>query len=557
MSAHTKKPRLIREPAGTQHLRMITRWIHIIRPAIVTATLGLALIVLPPGIYNKVPMAIILVGTYVLSALYVLAHRIKGINTKLMGVEIGFDIFIITVIIHYTGTIESSFVGFYFLAIMCASFYFRRLVTMLFTSLAAAFYAAYILLYLNLTETAYSAAATYNVSVQVTMYVILMYTVGVLSSSLSERILKKDTALISALKLLREARLDTSDILQSMSNGLLTITMTGYIVYCNRAAASILRLGGSLEGRRYDLLFGERFSELTAVVKTELTGKAASSDHEITVYADDGAPIPIGLTIVPLYDIDRSRRGIIINFKDLTEKQKLMEMLRQSDRMAAIGELSAAIAHEIRNPLASIGNAAELLQDNMPESDKPHVTKLLSIIEKESERLQRISNDFLAFARVRDPESTAIPLKRIIDDILLLIANDPRNTGDVSINNLIGGDLVVLFDEDHLKQCLINIIINALDALDGSGEIVLTTERNAELAPGYLRLIIYDSGPGFVKEAAGRMFEPFFSTKGGGTGLGLAQVRKLVIANNGRILARNRDGAGAELALDIPLRGDD
>ena len=536
---------------------LITRWMHILRPAIVTATLGTAILIYPKGMIDKTPITIFLIGTYLLTFLYFIAHRITGVNLPLLATEIAFDIFLITAIIHYTGNLESSFVGLYFLSIMCASFFFRRRITILFTTLTALFYSLYITLYLNLSGEETAAIVKYNVTIQIILYCIVMFVVGILSSSFSERIIKKDTALISALRLLKEAQLDTSDILQSMTNGLLTITMSGYIIYSNSAVGKILDLEHeSPNGKRYDLMLGDRAWEMADIIRKELARSAGMIDYEITVYDRDGRAIPIGMTVVPLYDTDKSRRGIIINFRDLTEKNKLLEMVRQADRMAAIGELSAAIAHEIRNPLASITNAVELLREDAPHGGDSQMGNLLNIIEKESSRLQRISTDFLTFARVKEPDIKPVHLKNTIEDILLLIENDPRKTKSISIRNLIDDELIVLFDEDHLKQFFFNIIINSLDALDGSGEIVIAAEKTLGLDPAYIRLVIYDTGPGIPDIAAGHIFEPFFSTKPEGTGLGLAFVRKLVIANRGRILAQNREGAGAEIALDIPLYGD-
>lgn len=539
---------------------MITRWMLIMRPAIVTATLGAAILIIPKGMMDKTPIVVIVFGTYLLALLYWLAHYLSEIHRPLLATQIAFDIFIITVIIHYTGGAESSFVGFYLLSIMCASLFFRRLVTFLFSTQAVVFYVLYITLYMYYFGP-YSEPSLipddvkYNVALQTIMYIVVMYAVGFISSTFAERIIKKDTALISALKLLKEARLDTSDILQSMTNGLITVNIIGYIVYMNKAAEKILQIeSGEAEGRLYSDVLEDRAHELVKVIDSELVEVSGVLEKEINVFNRNGYPIPLGLTAAPLYDTDKSRRGIIINFKDLTEKNKLIEMIRESDRMAAIGELSAAIAHEIRNPLASISNAAELLNESCEENNS-QISKLLNVIEKESERLQRISTEFLGFAGVKVPKIHKLNLKKTIEEVLILLENDPRNTDSISIRNNIDESIYVQFDEDNLKQLIINILINSLDALEGNGEIVIDSEDNRQFDDRYVRLVIYDNGPGFPDEALGHMFEPFFSTKKEGSGLGLAMVRKLVISNHGRVLAQNKEGAGAEIAFDIPLDG--
>ena len=534
---------------------MVIRWMLILRPAIVTATLGVAMLIYPQGMINKTPIGVIVVGTYVLTILYWLAHKFSGIFRTLLAIQLAFDVFTITVIIHYTGNIESPFVGFYFLVIMCGSLFFRRLVTILFTVQAIVFYVVYNSLYLFNSEL--NIEYVHYVQLQTILYSVLMFGIGLLSSIFAERLFKKDTELTSALRLLVEAKLDTSDILQSMTNGLITVNMQGTIVYLNHSAERILQINSrDATGRNYRDVLGSRAGEMGQVIERGLLREDANTEREIQVNETNGHPVPIGLTSVPLYDTDKSRRGIILNFKNLTERKKLLEMIRQADRMAAIGELSAAIAHEVRNPLASMGNAIEVLKDIL-ESDEPHVGKLLNIIEKESNRLHRISSDFLDFARVKDSRAAKLDLRRIVEDVVLLIENDPRMTTDVSIQNEINTPVFVKFDEDHLKQLMINIIINSLEAMKGRGEISIRTENKVPMEKSFIRLVIYDNGSGFPEDTLKQVFEPFFSTKRGGTGLGLALVRKLVISNHGRVLARNREGAGAEIALDIPVYGDE
>ena len=531
---------------------IIARWMLIIRPAVVAATLGAAMFMFP----QKTSLAVVVSGTFILTFLYWLAHYFSGISRLLLATQIAFDVFIITVIIHYTGGFDSSFVGFYLLSIMCASLFFGRLATLLFSTQSAVFYVIYLfILSPNLDSTFVPENMRVNIF-QAVLYCVLMYGVGFLSSYFAEKVRGKDTALTNVLKLLKEAKLDTMDILQSMTNGLITIDTAGRIIYMNKVAENILQTDRRIAvGKKYVDVFASRNEELIKVFILQLVNTSHVSEKEIDIYRKDGSIIPIGLTSMPLYDIDGSRRGVIVNFKSLTEKKKLLEMIRQSERMAAIGELSAAIAHEIRNPLASIGNAAEILSENTDEKD-PHFSSLLNVIEKESGRLQRLSTDFLNFARTKAPDIKPLNLKEAIDDVLALIDNDPRKTNDIIIRNNVDGNTMVLFDVDHLQQLVINIIINSIQAIEDHGVIGIGLEDDPSYSDDYIRLIFSDTGPGFPEEALGHMFEPFFSTKKDGTGLGLALVRKIAVINHGRVFARNRDGGGAEVTLDMLISGD-
>jgi len=536
---------------------MIVRWMLIVRPAIVTATLGFAMLILPQGVINKMPLVIVVFGTYILTFLYWFTHRISGISRSLLATQIVFDIFIITVIIHYTGGYESSFVGFYLLSIMCASLFFRKIVTFLIATQGALFYILYLFILGPQLDSSLKIAEEIRVSViyQAVLYSALMYGFGWFSSYYSEKLRGKDTALTNALKLLKEARLDTSDILQSMRNGLITIDKAGRIMYMNRVAEEILQVNQVVAvGKTYTDVFSERAEELVKILDKQLINTSQILEREINVLDGKGSVIPLGLTSMPIYDTDGSRRGAMLNFKDLTEKNKMLEMIRQSERMAAVGELSAAIAHEIRNPLASIYNAAEILSESLEKKD-PQMTKLINVIEKESDRLNRISSDFLQFSRIKNPEVNHVKLKLVVEDVLTLIENAPQKTKDIKITNNIDENMIVFFDGDQLNQLILNIIINSLEALDGRGKIEIKVDSNFNSSKKFLRIIFIDDGPGFPEEALGHMFEPFFSTKKNGTGLGLALVRKIVIANHGRVFARNREEGGAEIVLDMLVNG--
>jgi len=517
----------------------------IIRPAVVTATLGAAVIVLPLEYIEKTPIMIVVLGTYLLTLLYWIAQYVSGVSRLLLSTQIAFDIFIITVIVHYTDGPDSFFFGFYLLSIMCASLFFRRLVTYLFVTQAAIFYLYDLFVLPDIVPKGS------DIVFQTALYILLMYAVGFLSNYYAEKVRGKDTALMNALRLLKDAKLDTWDILQSMTNGLITVDTDGRIIYMNAVAEEILEIeSGYAVGKPYSVVFEDRIGGLAELFDRQMISSGDDSENEIEVYNHEGSTIPLGFTSMPLYDTDGSRRGAIVNFKDLTEKKNLLEMLRQSERMAAIGELSAAIAHEIRNPLASISNAVEMLTENI-DTENPHEARLLEVIEKESGRLQQISTDFLHFARMRNPDIGPLSLKQAIDDVLILVDNDPRNTDGIVAGNHVPEGICVLFDADQFRQLVLNIVINSLEVLEGKGEINISVATDHELSERYVRLVLADNGPGFQEKSLGSVFEPFYSTKKDGTGLGLALVRKIAIGNGGRVFARNRKGNGAEIILDM------
>ncbi len=309
----------------------IARWMLILRPAIVTATLGVALLILPAGVLLRTPIAAVVIGTYILTLLYWLAHVVSGISRPLMATQIAFDIFIITVIIHYTGGYDSSFVGFYFLSIMCASLFFGRLTTVIFTTQAVIFYVIDIFIFGPLVP----ANLIENVFLQAVLYSVLMYEIALISSYFAEKVRGKDTALSHALKLLKEAKLDTWDILQSMTNGLITLDSGGRIIYMNSVAETILDIDRVMAvGNTCEAVFSGRALSLCEVLREQLDNPSPVFEREIEVTDRNGAAVPLGLSAMPLYGTEGGRRGAIVNFQDLTEKKKLQEMLRQNERMA-------------------------------------------------------------------------------------------------------------------------------------------------------------------------------------------------------------------------------
>ncbi len=534
---------------------LVVRWMLIIRPVLVTSTLGLALFMMPSNLIDKNPITAVLIGTFILTLLYWMAHYVTGVSRLLLATEIAFDIFIITFIVHFTGSYESFFIGFYYLSIMCASLFFRRIITFLFSLQAAIFFSVEVIIGIadmkRVLHGSLPEGMREIIVLSAFLYIALMFVIGMVSSYYAEKLQGKDTALINALKLLHKAKLDTTDILQSMTNGLIAIDMESRIIYINSVAESILELDSRfITGKLCATVFDSRASGLVDILNNQRKQSQDTPEQEITITSRKGQSIPLGLTSMPLYDIDGSRRGVIVNFKDLTEKKQLLDMLRQSERMAAIGQLSAAIAHEIRNPLASLYSAVEMLAENL-SSDNPQVSRLMHIVEKESNRLQKISTDFLHFARMDNPEIVQTDLTKAIDDTILLIENDPRKKDGITITNNVPPSTLILFDQDQLNQLLLNTLINSLEAIEGDkGEISFSKTTPGENNT-FIRLIIGDSGPGFAKENITSIFEPFYSTKKEGTGLGLALVRKITVANKGRVSARNRKNGGAEIVLDL------
>jgi signal transduction histidine kinase len=236
---------------------------------------------------------------------------------------------------------------------------------------------------------------------------------------------------------------------------------------------------------------------------------------------------------------------------DVTERERLQARLTEAERLAAAGELAAGVAHEIRNPLAAIVNATTLLgvEETLTSEERAHT---LGVVKKEARRLNRILSDFLIFARPREPKRLAGDIREIVDHVGALIREDPGRAHDVELSVRVDPAVPSFpFDADQITQVVWNIALNGVEAMDGCGQLdIAVSLRGAHVA-----IAISDTGRGMPAEERRRVFEPFYSRKPAGTGLGLTIARRIVAAHGGRIEIESTLGRGACFTVLLPLGG--
>jgi two-component system sensor histidine kinase PilS (NtrC family) len=264
----------------------------------------------------------------------------------------------------------------------------------------------------------------------------------------------------------------------------------------------------------------------------------------------DGRRLHLGVGIGPLLDGEGRDSGRIVGFQDVTRLHELAQDLRRSERLAAVGQLAASVAHEIRNPLAAIAGSAELLQFAAASEDD---RRLLSIVTRESTRLNSLVADLLAFTRPRTPEAVPVDLARTAAEIAEAFRSDPAN-GRVTLQLApTEGAVWVAADPGLLGQMLWNLLRNAGEATDHAGTVEVRVEREE----GFGLIVVADDGPGVPADLRDRIFDPFFTTKPGGTGFGLALVHRMAEEHGGSVHLLAQDGSdagsGATFALRLPL----
>jgi two-component system, NtrC family, sensor histidine kinase HydH len=235
---------------------------------------------------------------------------------------------------------------------------------------------------------------------------------------------------------------------------------------------------------------------------------------------------------------------------DVTERERLQARLTEAERLAAAGELAAGVAHEIRNPLAAIVNATSLLgsEESLTREERAHT---LSAVKKEARRLNRILSDFLVFARPREPKRLPADIRESVDHVAALIREDPGRAQRVEVEVAVAPDVPSFdFDADQIAQVLWNIALNGVEAIDGHGRLTITVGlRDPAVAIG-----IRDTGRGLSPDESRHVFDPFYSRKPGGTGLGLTIARRIVAAHGGRIEMESARGHGTQFTILLPLQ---
>jgi signal transduction histidine kinase len=374
----------------------------------------------------------------------------------------------------------------------------------------------------------------------------------VLSNALQEAVVKlKAQERATAARAEASERL-SGEIISSLTSGLLVVGLDGAIRILNPAGRRILALPESLAPEAYRR--AERERPLLEVIDECLQRRMAIVRRSVVLPEDleggQGATF-LGVGVSPLTDQDGQLHGAICLFTDLTAVKDLEEQLRLKDSLATVGELTAGIAHEFRNGLATIQGYSKLLDLKvLPEQYRPYVEG----IRAETESLSQVVTNFLNFARPAQLTLTDVDLRAICERAAEEIRPDARALGgEVEVRGEFG---VVEGDEVLLRQAFSNLLRNALEACIGGPappHIVITSDLDH--AAKLSRLAVTDNGPGIAPALRERVFRPFYTSKRSGTGLGLALVQKIIVFHNGRVVVSGSPTGGASLQVTLPLAG--
>ncbi len=358
-----------------------------------------------------------------------------------------------------------------------------------------------------------------------------------LASYLSEQLRRSDERLAESESELAAITALHESIVQSVNSGLLTIDAGGRITFLNRAAEQMLGLSlGALTGRHADRFLGAFHIE-TARGETDLARA-------------DGTRVRLGYSSFPLLGRKGAPMGTAVIFQDLTQLRSMEERVARSERLADLGQMAAGLAHELRNPLASMMGSVELL-GGAPLGAEDR--RLLDIVLREGGRLEQLVTEFLAFARPAPPRREPFDLGVLAGEALEAFEHDPAAAG-VEVRRELR-PAPASGDPDQLRQVLWNLLLNAAQALqaappgDRRGWVKVSCGRSAG---GGVELVVEDSGPGVAPADQPHVFTPFFTTKPNGTGLGLATVHRIVDSHGGSLTLESEPGHGARFSVRLP-----
>ncbi len=487
--------------------------------------------------------------TYFLTIIYALAlRRINKVYRFAYG-QISFDTIFITILVYLTGGIESLFPLAYILSITGAGLVLSKRGTYVIASISGVLYGACLTLEYRGLIHPFTTSGPYLYSGQDILYRIFVYflafmIVAALVNHLGEELRAKGKELRQ--KQLDYAKLEAfhQNVVQSLDSGLITTDQSGRISFLNQTAYRIL---GINESTQASIDLDNLLSGLKAACPIDATRGEEISRRDETIFTrSDGEVIHLGLSRSPLKDMNRSPVGSILIFQDITRIKEMEEQIKRADRMVSIGQMAAGIAHEIRNPLASLTGSIQVLKEEMSLGDGNQ--NLMNIIIRESERLNRLVTDFLLFAQPPKNKFSAIVLNELVDETLQMLRNSPQFNGHISISRRFSCEARVLGDSDPLRQVFWNLFLNAVQEMEGAGELTVRLEREG----GCAKLSVSDTGRGIDSRDIGKIFEPFFTTKESGTGLGLAIVHRIVETHGGQILVDSEVGRGTTFTLLLP-----
>ncbi len=532
--------------------RKAIRWLLGIR-LVVISTLFLGVLIIQVNTQSILQLQhfywLILIS-YGLSLFYIVLY-LRGFSTRLQTViQLLGDIGVVTGFVYVTGGLYSPF-SFLYLTVIVVAAVMLRGGGLIFAGLSVIAYGVLVdLMVFGIVEPPANVAgivvplSNTRVLYQVMTHVVGFVLVALLVSFLGESLRTARHRLQEETERATQFVALTDQVVRSVSAGILAADLEGRVLHVNPAGARILMIADE------EAVVGESLEEVMPLVTLNWDQLQTRARTQAMGRLEDdlgGSGIRLGLSVGPLEDQDENVVGFIVNFQDLTELEIETERRRMRDRMAALGDMAARMAHEIKNPLASISGSAQVLTslDGVDETKD----RLLHIVVDESRRLSGILDEFLDYARPHQATHKPCNVSQMLKDCMDLLRRSAELGGNHRLSLDTAEDLIVHGEEHLLKQLFWNLSRNAIQAMPSGGELTISAQRRK----GSAVMVWQDTGVGMSEEVRRRAFEPFMTTNPQGTGLGLAVVYTAIEDHGGTIDIQSSPGAGTTITVELPL----
>ncbi len=524
---------------------------------VVITTLLLAALIIQYTVRELLPINYLYTAaglTYSLTLIYIALGKVVKSRKVHIAVQIAGDLVIETLIVYFTGGLDSPFSFLYIVSIITASMMLYRRGGLLAASGSVILYGGLAdLMYWGVVPmpeqswfvpTAFTESRLYlNMATNFAGF----YATALLTSYLSEKLQKTSEELDANRLNLAALRALNQNVVESIPSGLLTLSPDGEVTFINPAGCNILRTEPRVVVGRHIAELGFVTEDDWTGVRRELATGTVFRKEELFRLGEDTRTL--GYAVTPLNTLEGAASGFTVIFQDLTDMKKLEAELRLKDRMAAVGELSAGIAHEIRNPLAAIAGSVQVLKKS--DALSPQEQRLMGIILKESERLNKSIADFLRFVKPQERRTTEFDIASSLSETLDLLQNSPELSADHKIERqIVPASFTLAGDADQIRQVFWNLVRNAVQAMARGGTLRVTAEPDGDS----YRIRFIDSGRGMSEADQRRLFQPFRTNFPSGTGLGMAISYRIVQEHGGEIDVASSEGVGTMITVSLPLR---
>jgi two-component system sensor histidine kinase PilS (NtrC family) len=532
------------------------------RVAIVTVLFGIVAFIQIKGAESLPEASVtsayfIIIITYLLSFLYLLiVKRIKNLEANVY-IQAICDVTLITILVYVTGGVESVYSVLYPLVIIYSALFLAKKGGVIIASASSILYGLLLdLEYYSVIHPIHSPSWDYGFSAGYTLsrifiHIVSFYIVALLISFVVEQ--EKSARSLLAEKESEFHQLDLlhRSIIESVGAGIITINLQGNIKSFNRAAREITGFSFSkVKNKKIDNVFPE-FSEILEMIKNEKRDEGRINRNEILVSGKDNKSIVLGFSMSPLIDSKDRKIGEIVIFQDLTASKEMEREVEKSKSLALIGEMAAGLAHEIRNPLASLCGSIQMLQKNL-ELDKTD-ERLMRIVLRGRDQLENLVRNFLLLARPNLDGRQELNIKYLMDDVLESLRHSPDWHENIKVVMALSDQTSIYGNMTEIKQALWNLVLNAVQSMSNSGRLKIETRPVIfDNWKEYLEIRISDNGCGIEKDDSNKIFEPFYTTKERGTGLGLAIVNRIVESHGGKIRIESELEKGTGCILLLP-----